>query len=107
MANLVIFWNPSQLSVAGFGCLVTGVVFVVYGIYGQRLAALVLGTIAAIGGLTQLLVAAIEIENFFHWGSLAIIGTLLIFSAAICERHARRLVAYTRAAHGQILEWEH
>ena len=80
---------------------------VAYGIYSQRLAPLVLGAIAAIAGLTQILVAAIEIENFFHWGSLAVIGTLLIFAAAFCERYARRLAGYAGVFREQVLEWKY
>jgi hypothetical protein len=107
LVNLVVFWDPSQLSIAGFGCLIVGIISVAYGIYSQRLAPLVLGAIAAIAGLTQILVAAIEIENFLHWGSLAVIGTLLIFAAAFCERYARRLVAFAGAIHENVLGWDY
>ena len=107
LVNLVVFWDPSQLSIAGFSCMVVGIGSVAYGVYAQRLAPLVLGALAAIAGLTQILVAAIEIENFFHWGSLATIGTLLIFAAAFCERYARRLVSAAGAFHEQVLEWKY
>lgn len=107
LVNLWLFWDPSQLSIAGFGCLIVGILSVAYGIYAQRLAPLVLGATAAIAGLTQVLVAAIEIESLLHWASLAVIGTLLIFVAAFCERYARRLLAYAGAVHEQVLEWKY
>ena len=107
LVNLVIFWDPAQLSVARFGSLVVGIVFVAYGVYGRRLTPLILGTIATAGGFIQFFVAAIEIENLFHWGSLAIVGAFLIFAAALCERYAQRIVAYAGTIHDRIREWEY
>ena len=107
LVNLVIFWDPTHLSVAGFSCLVIGIGAVTYGVYSRRSAPLALGAIATVSGFTQFLIAAIEIENLFHWGSLAVIGALLIFSAALCERYAQRLVAYAGTIHDRIQEWEY
>jgi hypothetical protein len=107
LVNLMMSWDPTRFSAAGFACLAVGVAFVAYGIYGRRLAPLALGSIAAACGISQALVAAIEIENFFHWGSLAFSGAILIFAAAICERYAKRLIAIASTAHDQILGWEY
>jgi hypothetical protein len=107
LVNLMMFWDPTQVSVAGFSCLVIGIGSVTYGVYAQRFAPLALGTIATACGFVQFLVAAIEIENLFHWGSLAIIGAFLIFTAALCERYAQRVVAYAGTVHDRIREWEY
>jgi len=107
LVNLVIFWDPAQLSVAGFGSLVIGIVFVAYGVYRRRLIPLILGATATAGGFMQFFLAAIEIESLFHWGSLAIAGAFLIFTAALCERYAQRILAYAGTIHGRILEWEY
>jgi hypothetical protein len=107
LVNLMMSWDPARFSAAGLACLAVGVAFVVYGIYGRRLAPLALGSIAAACGITQALVAAIEIESFFHWGTLAVAGATLIFAAAVCERYAKRLIAIASTAHDRILGWEY
>lgn len=106
LVNLLSFWDPHRLSVAGLVALVVGVSFLGYGIYCRRRVPLALGPVTAACGLLQLLVAAIEIETFYHWGSMAIGGGLLIFLAALCERHARRMIAYAGAIRERVLEWE-
>jgi hypothetical protein len=107
MVNLVYFWDPAHLSLAGFACLLVGIVTLAYGLYTRRIIPLGLGVVATLGGFTQLLVAAIEIEHLFHWGSLATLGIVLIFVAALCERYARRMLAYAGTVHHQMKKWDY
>jgi hypothetical protein len=107
LVNLMMFWDSTRPSVAGFACLVVGAAFIAYAVHRRRLAPLMSGTIAAICGLVQMLVAAIEVEAFLHWGSLAVTGAILIFVAAVCERHSRRLAFYAGVFQQRVLKWEY
>ncbi len=105
LVNLVVYWRLEQLSIAAVACLLVGITTLAYGIYAKRKLPLGLGLLASLAAFTQLLVAAIEIEHLLHWGSLAGIGVALIFVAALCERHARRMLAYAGQMRLRIREW--
>jgi hypothetical protein len=71
---------------------------------GQRLV-LAAGASCTLLGLAQVMTAAIEIERFANWGSIALIGAALIFGAALLERHAELLARVARAVASRFDHW--
>ena len=107
LANLVVHGSLDQLSIAALACLLVGIATLAYGIYSESKLTLGLGLVASIAGFCQLLIAAIEFEHLLHWGSLAGVGVGLIFVAAFCERHSRRLLTYARVMSSRISDWSY
>ena len=106
-ANLIVFWDPTQVSVAGFACLIVGVLFVASGVHWKQLVPVILGAIGVAAGTANFVVAAIEVENLMHWGTLAASGVLLIFVAAAFERYAQRIVALAGVLGNGVRDWQY
>ncbi len=107
LLNLWIYWDAQRFSVSGVACLLVGTATLVHAVYAERKGALLGGALAIIAGFAQVMTAAIEIEHLRHWATLAAMGVGLIFVAALCERHARRLMAYAGMLRERIDDWEY
>lgn len=107
MLNSVLYWEAEHLTVAGFACLLVGVVTATVGVYRERRTAALAGLLATLLGLAQAMSAAVALADLGNWVSLAAMGIALIFVAAACERHARRLAAFAGAWRARIRTWEY
>ena len=106
-ANLIVFWDPSHVSVSGLVCLVVGVLFVALGVHRKQLVPLTLGIVGVAAAIVHFMVAAIEVEKLMHWGTLAASGVLLIFAAAVFDRYAQRIIALAGALGDGARDWRY
>jgi hypothetical protein len=91
--------------VASLSALVLGLVLLAIGTYRKQFLSIIAGGGLGITGLVIQLGHAIRFAQIFNWGSLSLLGILLVFVAAYFERHPDRLAravnAFTRAREGR------
>jgi hypothetical protein len=104
-ANTLFCWDFDHLTAAGSIALVAGIAVLLLGFSaGQRLV-FACGAATALLGFFQVMAAAIELESLKNWGALSLMGVSLIFTAALVERHAGRLLRYGRALRARLNAW--
>jgi hypothetical protein len=66
--------------------------------------------VAGLGGVlfagAQHLEQALSIYAFSHWGSLALLGVIVILGASLLERHWELLVEHASALRRRFAGWE-
>ena len=74
-----------------FLALMSGIIAVAYGFFFERKGLLVFGALTSAAALLHHVLKAIELYAHFHWGSLSILGILVILGASVIERHHGKL----------------
>lgn len=92
--------------VAAFACLVTAIVAMSYGFLTQRRAIFLAGVVGGALALLTHLRAAIDFYAFANWGSLALLGVVVILAAALVEQRGALWAAQFTAWRGRLAEWE-
>lgn len=104
-ANVFGHWQFERCTLAAAIALVVGSATLAGGVYARSRLAFLSGALPAVLGATQLLVAAIELPHLRNWAALSAIGALLIFAAALLERHGERLLSAARALNARLASW--
>jgi hypothetical protein len=90
---------------AGSMSLAVGIGLGVYGARVRQKAVIGAGVVAALAGLVSVGALTIRIEALTHWGSLTVLGVVLIFAAAFLDRHRQRLLRRISVARGRMSSW--
>jgi hypothetical protein len=100
--NLVFF--PGAF--ASIACLVASIATLSYGFLTERKAIFVAGAGGVLFASAHHLRDALSVYAFSHWGSLAILGVIVILAASLLERHWALLVAHAMAFRRRFAGWE-
>jgi hypothetical protein len=104
-ANALACWNFERCTVAASIALCAGSAMLAGGVYARSRLMFVSGALPALLGAAQLLIAAVELPRLHAVSALSLVGALLIFVAALLERHGDRLLAALRALSARLASW--
>jgi hypothetical protein len=74
-------------------------------VYARSRLAFLSGALSAVLGAAQLLIASIELPHLRSWATLSAVGAVLIFAAALLERHGDHLLRAARALNARLASW--
>jgi hypothetical protein len=104
-ANVCGHWQFERCTLAAAIALAVGSATLAGGVYARSRLAFLSGALPAVLGAAQLLIAAIELPHLRNWAALSAIGAMLIFGAALLERHGERLLSAARALNARLASW--
>ncbi len=87
-------------------CAALGIAALGYGFLVGRRPLLLAGAGAALFALLHQVRAALDLYAVSHWGSLALLGALVIVCASLMERHHEEIRARLAPWRARLEEWE-
>jgi hypothetical protein len=104
-ANVIGHWDFERCTLAAAVALVVGSATLCGGVHARSRLAFLSGALSAVLGAAQLLIASIELPHLRSWATLSAVGAVLIFAAALLERHGDHLLRAARALNARLASW--
>ncbi len=101
---LELAFFPSVL--ASLACLAVAIGAVAYGYLLERRLLLLTGAVGLLYALAHHVRWAVEFYAWSHWGSLALLGALVIVAASLLERHHERVIAHLTGLRQRVGSWQ-